>query len=264
MIDWKKEAKEIAAWIRDYTEKAGRTTLVLGVSGGIDSAVVAGLCWLTNLRTIFVLMPEMVSNPSYDRAAEVADTFWSESTVSPTSFIHEIHEIINFYEKKGFGNTKLTRGNLAARIRANILYDYAGQYNGLVVGTTNLSEMLIGYFTKGGDGLCDLEPIAKYWKSEVYKLGEALGVPESVMKAVSTADLWEGQTDEDEMGVTYDMIEKTISRPGGTELYPKEFAIIDRMHNSTRHKRLPPPQFERRFRTNMVIQDPSEIISKEN
>lgn len=195
----------IAQWINDYAEAAGLKTAVVGVSGGIDSAVVTRLCERTSLRVCCVAMPMWLYKNSDPTATQRA----MELCVGrPTIDFHvrEIGPIVEAYKRGGTGLWQLGEGNLRARIRANILYDFAGLLHGLVVGTGNLDEDEIGYFTKGGDGLVDICPLSKLHKSVVRELAVELEVPKSIIDIPPTAGLWDGQTDEGELGMTYDEV----------------------------------------------------------
>jgi len=248
---------QIAHWIEDYaTRCAGRRTLVVGVSGGLDSAVVAKLCERTRLHTICVTMPASrnLSLPSFMRAAELI------GGMQDCTHVHRsIIDILEAYETDLVEHTGdvdddamscLRRGNLSARIRTDILYDVACARDGLVIGTCNLDELYTGYFTKGGDGMSDIEPLGELHKSQVRELASDLGVPTSIIEAVPTAELWEGQTDEGELGVTYDEIEFAIKKLCGTSdaaPTPRQrdaINIVTRLTNSTAHKRQLPPVFE--------------------
>ena len=127
-----------------------------------------------------------------------------------TFITKEIISIVDGYKDSGIEMDQLSEGNLRSRIRANILYNYAGLNNGIVVGTGNKDEDTIGYFTKGGDGLVDICPLSDIHKSDVYRMAEYLQIPGSIISTPPTAELWDGQTDEQELGMNYNEIEWAI------------------------------------------------------
>jgi NAD+ synthase len=280
-MDWNKTADEISNWIKNYADNNGIKTLVLGVSGGIDSAVCFKLCEKTGLRLIGVFMPMCYEDDEGSISMEDAlltllvDSLFKDSKAEYYDL--SINDIVNAYkasemlkflntdlpteancEQIPMFETKLGEGNLRARIRANILYEIAGTNNGIVVGTDNYDEEMLGYFTKGGDGLVDILPIVNFHKNEVYELAEVLNVPEDIVNAVPSANLWPGQTDEGELGMTYEEIRVALSVRNCKMTAEEALKIIDsdRFHEvyskvinmikKTEHKRNLPPSFERK------------------
>ena len=209
-----KLANDIANWIKQYCETNGIKSLVVGVSGGIDSSVVASLCVRTGIQTILISIPMDLERDkdAFSKANKLC------VKLEQDMLVFEISNIIEAYKKAGLGinfgnnNGKLEEGNLRSMIRADILYTIASRNNGIVMGTGNKDEDEIGYFTKKGDGATDANCLSDIHKSVVYKLGEFLGVPESILNAKPTAGLWDGQTDEDELGMTYDEVEWAIKQ----------------------------------------------------
>ena len=224
----KERAKNLSwravSWMKDYCGDR-IDTLVVGVSGGIDSAVVERLCELTGKKVICISMP-MTNDPvgeSTERAMELC------SGRNVTFITKTIASIVESYKDSGIEMDRLSEGNLRSRIRANILYNYAGMNNGIVVGTGNKDEDTIGYFTKGGDGLVDICPLSDIHKSDVYKMAGYLDVPSRTLNAVPTAELWDGQTDEQELGMNYNEVEwaiKMLSIRKKLELEKDEWASI--------------------------------------
>ena len=207
-------------WMADYAEKAHLRAWVVGVSGGIDSTVVERLCENTCLPVVAIAMPMWLHKDSDPKALPRAIALCA-SRVSVDFRIRQIGPIWEAYRAAGIAisgdNCRLSQGNLRSRIRADILRDAAGEVGGCVVGTGNLDEDCVGYFTKGGDGDVDICPISLIHKAEVYAMAMAfdeldspedqeLTVPEDNLDAVPTAGLWNGQTDEQELGMTYDEI----------------------------------------------------------
>lgn len=226
-------------FIREQVRKSGCTGVVLGESGGKDSAVVTALCAkaLGSENVYAVSMPCNSLEKDVDHARLAAeafgvafivvnlkDTFETlKNTISP---LHNISD--------------LAEANIKPRLRMTTLYAIAQTRNALVVGTDNLSEMTMGYFTKWGDGGYDFNPLGDLTMQEVLDLGYELGVPEAILTKAPSAGLWEGQTDEKEMGVTYKAIEEYI-KTGSTDAASQE--IIERTHRRTQHKRIMPPVY---------------------
>lgn len=242
----------IANWLRDYAVKANIQCLVVGVSGGIDSAVVERLSELTGLPVIAVAMPMYMHGDSDPKSLMKA----MELCVGRPNVqfhVRPIGEIVAAYKAAGIGMSELNEGNLRSRIRANILYDFAGAHGGLVVGTGNEDEDEIGYFTKGGDGLVDICPLSKTHKSVVRAMATELDVPHSIADKnlnPPTAGLWDGQTDEGELGMTYDEVEWAIehdkhNRTGLlTERQETVLAKVRAMRKKNGHKLCYPPVFD--------------------
>jgi NAD+ synthase len=199
-----KLTNDIVAWMTNYIDQAHQSSWVVGVSGGVDSSVVVRLCEATEFPTIAVAMPMYLYGDSAEDSLKKAMSLCVGRDVDFR--IREIGPIVEAYKKAAVGCSQLMEGNLRSRIRANILYDTAGQSQGLVAGTGNLDEDAIGYFTKGGDGLVDLCPLSALHKSVVRDIARFLDVPNDIIDAPPTAGLWDGQTDEDELGMTYDEV----------------------------------------------------------
>ncbi len=232
-------------WLREMVKSSGAKGLLVGLSGGIDSTVVAGLIKRAFPNdSLGVILPCKSSGKDREDAILCAEACGIDTVEVELS---EAHETIlkNVMEKlrgvKAFDENRirLTDANLRARLRMSTLYAIAGAMSYMVVGTDNAAETHTGYFTKYGDGGVDLLPISRLPKRDVYKWGEVLGAPESVLKRAPSAGLWEGQTDEGEMGTTYDMIDDYLE---GKTIPEKDRKIIETMHKRTEHKREMPPQ----------------------
>lgn len=196
-------------WILRQAHKAHADSLVVGISGGVDSAVVAGLCSRTGIQTVGVLMPCHSSPSSIARGEEVIKAFGlTRHSVNLEAAFDTIRYQVGVVRP---GYEMVNDGALRSCLRAPTLDYVAKVRNGIVVGTGNRDEdEVTRYFQKRGDGSVDISPIAKYHKSEVYQLAVSLGVPVSVIKATPSADLWgpdSGQEDEKELGLTYDEVE---------------------------------------------------------
>ncbi len=193
-------------FLRHEVEKAGFKKVVLGISGGIDSAVVAILAqkaFKENLLGLF-LPSSTSSKASYDDALVLCQKF---------SIRHEqifIGSLVDTYFKEHQEASKLRIGNFSARMRMSVLYDISARENALVLGTGNKSEILLGYGTIYGDLACAINPIGDLYKSEIFEFAAFLGVPKSILNKAPSADLWENQSDEAEFGFTYAMIDKLL------------------------------------------------------
>ncbi len=208
VINLNEQINLIVEFIKSQLISAGFSKLIVGLSGGIDSSVTADLCVkaIGSDNVFGVMLPYRKSHPdSLNHAIEVAETL---------KIKHEVIDISpmvdNYFEKYAIDADILRKGNRMARERMCVLYDLSAKYKALVAGTGNLSELMIGYCTQYGDNACAFEPIGHLYKTEVYKLAEILGLPQSVITKKPTADLWEGQTDEDEMGITYAELDEIL------------------------------------------------------
>ena len=194
---------EIVSFLKEYKEKTHAKGYVLGLSGGVDSSLVAALARkAVGKDNLMCIMMPIDSNPSdLNDAKEVANALDVRHVVLDGS--NSFHETLKEFEKQGLSLDKMSKSNLKVRIRMTMLYAY-GQTNGyLVLGTDNMDERYTGYFTKYGDGAADLLPIVFLTKGEVVQASKMLGVPAHLAERVPSAGLFEGQTDEKEMGVTY-------------------------------------------------------------
>lgn len=236
------KVKYLVEWLRSKQKESGAAGFVVGLSGGVDSSVVAYLIQLAAPgQSLGVIMP-CDSNPG-DRsdaiaAAEKAELPYIE--VDLTDNRRELFlQIKTALKKEGISpnDVPLTWGNMAARLRMTTLYGVANQLNYLVVGTDNAAEVFTGYFTKYGDGGVDLVPLANLPKREVYEMASYLGVPETILTKAPSAGLFKGQTDEGEMGVDYNTIDDFLQ---GKAIPAEKKEIIMKLHDSSVHKRAMP------------------------
>jgi len=227
---------KISAWIKRQVKKSGAKGIVLGLSGGIDSAVVAALCkQAVGVRNVLALFMPCNSNPrDLQDARLVAKRLGLRSKLISLSSVYD-----NFLKALPPGDA-LAKNNLKPRLRMATLYYFANKLNYLVCGTGNKSELMVGYFTKYGDGGVDILPIADLLKRQVRELAGELKIPEAVMIKPPTAGLWRGQTDEGEMGITYDelddILDKMCKQKKPAASYAK-ILKIKRMHLKSEHKR---------------------------
>lgn len=235
----------IEKFLAEKLRKVGAKGYVLGVSGGIDSAVCLRLCVraVGKDRVLGLLMPEKDS-PEED--LENSKVLCRSEGVKFK--VVDITAPVDAFKKSIGGPVdKKSLANIKARCRMVVMYHYANTDKRLVVGTSNKSEMLVGYFTKFGDGGADLEPIGDLYKTEVRELARIIGIPDKIIKKVPSAGLWKGQTDEGEMGISYERLdaillgielgldEKKIAERADTTV--KEVGRISRMVRLTSHKR---------------------------
>jgi NAD+ synthase len=198
----------IEKFLSEKLRKTGAKGYVLGVSGGIDSAVVLRLCAraVGRKKVLALLMPEKDS-PKEDLldSVEICKREGIDHTVVDITGPAEAYRkaISEEIDRKSMANIK-------ARSRMIVLYHFANTDRRLVVGTSNKSELLVGYFTKFGDGAADLEPIGDLYKTEVRQLAKDIGIPDRIIKKAPSAGLWRGQTDEDELGITYERLDAIL------------------------------------------------------
>ena len=236
-------------FIRKQVEGAKAKGVVVGISGGIDSAVVAALAMraLGPDQVLGVWMPAN-SHPQHAEDAKLlaADLGFKLTTVNLDTTSNIILEAISQGLVEGDKITTeqdlsvLTKGNTKARLRMTTLYAIAGQLGYLVAGTCNRTEIYLGYETKGGDQICDFNPVASLVKGQIRIIAKELGVPQKIIDKAPSADLWEGQTDEDEMGLTYEQVDTfLLTGVGDTNVKDK----VQEMHQKSQHKREMPPSF---------------------
>ncbi|MBP7149208.1 MAG: NAD+ synthase [Acidobacteria bacterium] len=190
----------LAGFLREEVSKAGFSRAVVGVSGGLDSAVVLLLCAraLGGANVHGVVLPYRTSSPD-----SLRDAMAVIELAGCTSEVIDITPMIDAFQLAAGCEDRLRLGNRMARERMTLLYDRALRDGALVVGTSNKTELLLGYSTRWGDGAWDLDPIGDLYKSQVRELAAHLGVPAPILDKPPSADLWPGQTDEQELGLTY-------------------------------------------------------------
>ena len=192
-------------FLKEETFKTGLSGAVIGLSGGIDSAVVAVLAKKAfNDRLLCVMMPSHYSSSSsVDDAKELAEKFDLKYEIEP------IGDLIKAYEQNQ-NSTNLRIGNFSARMRMSILFDISARERALVLGTSNKSELMLGYGTLFGDLASAINPIGDLYKSEIFEFAAYLGVSESIIDKPPSADLWEGQSDEEDLGYSYAQLDHAL------------------------------------------------------
>ena len=247
-IDTRIARRVIADFIRGQLRQAGFERLVIGLSGGIDSALVAYLAAeaIGAERLLCVLMPYRTSSPASRSDAEDV-----VGRLGGPSELVDISPMVDAFFDGDPDASSLRRGNFMARQRMAVLYDRSVTWGGLVIGTGNKTESLIGYTTVFGDNACAFNPIGDLYKSQVRQLAAAMGVPEQIITKAPSADLWPGQTDEAEAGFSYPVLDRLLfwmidKRRSRDELVAMGFERalverIERMIAGAEFKRQVPP-----------------------
>lgn len=238
-MDAEKLIKQLTGWIKDKVKSAGAEGVVFGMSGGIDSSVIAALCVRVFPKTsLGLIMPCHSQLQDEEHARLVADKFDVPTRFVPLDSILDVylHVLPDFGVESAV--KRLAQANLKSRMRMVTLYYTANQLNYLVVGSSNRSELTVGYFTKYGDSGIDILPIGSLVKKEVRELAQYLGVPRVIIDKPPTAGLWPGQTDEAEMGITYEALDNYILTGDAPADIKKR---IDTMNARSAHKRATAP-----------------------
>jgi len=257
MINWKNEIKNISNWMREYLVDSGCGGYVLGCSGGIDSSV----CLAILKRSISVENIKAVALPCNSNADSLID---AQKLADNLGIKLEVINLGNSFNTivenlKSINNNEeisnLVKGNIAARLRMVHLYSIANQYNMLVIGTCNKSELMISYGTKFGDLSSDLEIIGKWYKTEIYKLAASMPeIPESIINKKPSADLWQNQTDEYDIGFNYPTLDRILQRwesdngkyiDYNDDITEEDFNKVSVMIKKSEHKRKMPPMCPR-------------------
>ena len=241
-------AESLSAWIRERVERAGSAGVVFGLSGGIDSAVVCGLAAraLGPERCLGVVMPIGNVPEDEDLGRRAGEEFGVRVIAPDLLPAFEALETAFRAERDAAGIEPLSpaaavlaTANLKPRLRMIALYHFANLRNQLVLGTGNKAELTVGYFTKHGDAGVDLMPLADLTKTEVRAVAREIGVPERIIDRPPSAGLWEGQTDEEELGITYRQID-TYLEEGSSGSAEADAAIRQRFLASQHKRELPP------------------------
>ena len=237
------ELKErIVKWIKDYADENKIQSLVVGVSGGIDSAVVSTLCAETGLPVFPLGMP--IHQDSDQESLSDIHLAWLEKKYKNVKTLK--FNLTKVFEKfkealQEYSHDDLSLANSRSRIRMITLYQIAGKYNGIVVGTGNkVEDYGVGFYTKYGDGGVDIAPIADIYKTEVWELGRHLGVNEKIIEASPTDGLWDDKrTDEDQLGASYAQLEEAMEYGTGPAV-----KILETFNGRNKHKMESIPTFK--------------------
>ncbi|MBM3245927.1 MAG: NAD+ synthase [Candidatus Omnitrophica bacterium] len=231
--------KKIIHWIKEEARRAGARGIVLGLSGGLDSAVAAALAKAAvgKDKVLALILPCHSQKQDFADAKLAAEKIGIKTRVIDLS---TAYDALSGILPKG---NSLARANLRPRLRMSVLYYFANNYNYLVCGTGNKSEIMVGYFTKHGDGATDILPIGDLLKKEVRALAVELGIPRKIIDKAPTAGLWPDQTDEGEMGITYPELDDILERLENKrrQVLPREkVAKVKQMIKRSEHKRQGP------------------------
>ncbi len=248
IIDYKRTIDEIQKWIKEYTDSAQVDGIVVGLSGGIDSAVTSALCVkaIGKDKIIGLGLPCSSIPQDLKDAEKMANLLGIKFIQIELTSIY--NEFIKVTEPL-FKSTNIATANLKPRLRMMTIY-YVGQSLGkfLVAGTSNRTELAIGYFTKYGDGGVDFEPIGGLYKCEIREVAKLLNVPEKIITKPPSAGLWEDQTDEGEIGLTYNVLDEIIFRIDNEldlkDLNKNDVEKVKKMMKFALHKNEMPPSFK--------------------
>ncbi|OGC43250.1 NAD(+) synthase [candidate division WOR-3 bacterium RBG_13_43_14] len=223
----------IVKWLKEQISTSGTAGYVLGLSGGVDSAVCAGLIRKATSNALALILP-IESDP-----ADITD---AQSVASVFNLKYEYIDLTQIYDnliKILPDSNRVVQGNLKARLRMILLYYYANINNLLVCGTGNKTELLLGYFTKYGDGASDVLPLGDLYKYQVREIAGEMGIPERIIKKIPSAGLWLGQTDEAEIGYNYAEIDKTLDQIAQGKIEGDCAKKLKQMIDRNEHKRKP-------------------------
>jgi NAD+ synthase len=241
----------IVAWLSDYAYESYSQGFVIGISGGVDSALTSTLCALTGKKTILLNMPIRQSQAEYLRSKEHIENLKSRFSnvidfeINLTKVFEEFEATMPFNADENW----LSLANSRSRLRMTTLYAVAQSQGCLVAGTGNkVEDFGVGFYTKYGDGGVDLSPIADLMKTEVFRLAREVGVVQSILDAKPTDGLWpDGRSDEDQIGASYPELEWAMEYKGDDELSERQkevLTIYNKFHNANKHKMLPIPVCE--------------------
>jgi len=238
-MDKEQRVSGLTAWIKEKVMAAGRRGVVLGLSGGVDSSLLAVLCKQAfPINTIGLIMPCYSIDQDREHAEDVARQFDIPTKTVVLNAVYDALLHVLPDTKPDLSTARLAQANIKARVRMVSLYYVANQMNYLVAGSGNRSEIFIGYFTKHGDAGADILPLGNLVKKEVRELARFLDIPRAIIDKPPSAGLWQGQTDEDEMGFGYDTLDRYIMTSNAPE---DTRSRIEYLRAASQHKRVSPP-----------------------
>lgn len=241
---------EISQWLKNYLIENNLDCFVIGISGGIDSALTSTLCAQTGMKTIVVSMPIRQNKEQLLRAENHID-WLKENFENVISYTFDLTQIFEIFESMFEQKNNLSLANSRSRLRMVTLYQVAGINNGLVVGTGNkVEDFGVGFFTKYGDGGVDISPIADLTKTEVRKISKRLGINDEIIKAIPTDGLWdEDKTDEEQLGASYEELEWAMDFKGNINSLSDRkkivYNIFSYYNKKNNHKMVPIPIFKK-------------------
>ena len=240
--DYQELKERIVKWIKDYADENKIQSLVVGVSGGIDSAVVSTLCAETGLPTFPLGMP-IHQDSDQESLSDLHLAWLSKKYKNVKTLKFNLTKVFEKFKEalEEYSHDDLALANSRSRIRMTTLYQIAGKYNGMVVGTGNkVEDYGVGFYTKYGDGGVDIAPIADIYKTEVWELGRHLGVNEKIIEASPTDGLWDDKrTDEDQLGASYAQLEEAMEYGSGPAV-----KILETFNGRNKHKMESIPTFK--------------------
>ena len=262
-IDCERTTNLITEFIRTRVHVAGVNGVVVGISGGIDSTVITYLCVkaLGPEKVLGVLLPESsTSSSDVNDAEDVAKILGIRSNkIYIDPLVKNVCQLLPDHIKT---KSKLVIGNVKARLRMVILYALANDTRSLVIGTGNKTEIMVGYTTKFGDGACDINPIGDLYKTQVRQLAKYLGIPDDIVTKEPSAGFWPGQTDEGDLGITYDILDLILNGIErwdnvseicrNTGIPKKEVLRVTHLIRHSEHKRQPPVVLKLSYRTSGI------------
>jgi NAD+ synthase len=238
-MNFQQLADKLVSWIREKVADAGGKGVVVGSSGGLDSSVAAVLCRRAFPEAMLAItMPCHSNQEDLEHAQLLADQFSIPTKTVALDTTYDALLKVLPDDRVAVEVSRLAQANLKARLRMLTLYYFANRLNYLVVGSGNRDELVLGYFTKYGDGGVDIQPLGNLLKGQVRELARSLGIPRPIIDKPPSAGLWEGQTDEGELGLSYDQIDRYLASGEASAAVKKR---LESMIAASRHKRQAPP-----------------------